>query len=247
MEAEGEWRVEGLRNTVCETRVYTEEVKTHEHAYGQLTFPLEGSMCLDTPSESVLLQKGSCLYLPPACSHSFSSPGRNRFLVLDIPSRFLSDVTGKGGAAVTLKMDDRWKSLSQLFLREAEEAPNGEASHPVEHLVRYACGILPKSASPSLEYLQLHFAEPLTTTQLAAIEHYHPKYYIAWFKKMTGHTPTSYILQLRMNAAKQLLRETALPVSMIGQEVGYAYAGSFIKLFSRSEGMTPQQYRRGFR
>lgn len=240
--------MEKLRNTVCETRVYTEEVKTHEHAYGQLLFPLEGSMDLETPSEALTVRGEHCLYIPPACSHSFSAPGRNRFLVLDIPSRYLSEESPAptNDHAVMLKMDDRWHSLSRLLLKEAEEFTQSGGSSPLEHLVRYTCGILPKFGYPSIDYLHRHFTENLTTEQLAAIEHYHPKYYTAWFKKTTGMTPTAYILQLRMNAAKTLLRETSLPIAAISEEVGYEYTASFTKLFTKYEGMTPHRYRKSF-
>ncbi|MBW4084713.1 AraC family transcriptional regulator [Paenibacillus sp. S150] len=66
----------------------------------------------------------------------------------------------------------------------------------------------------------------------------------AWFKKITGVTPSAYILELRMKAAKLLLRGTSRPISSISEEVGYEYAASFSRLFTRYEGMSPQSYRK---
>ena len=51
---------------------------------------------------------------------------------------------------------------------------------------------------------------------------------------------------IRMEKAKQLLLATALPIAEISAQSGYGDYRVFTKVFKKSEGVTPSQYRRGF-
>ncbi len=63
------------------------------------------------------------------------------------------------------------------------------------------------------------------------------------FKKATGHTPMDYLKQLRIENAKDLLRNSNLSVSEIASRVGYTDAGHFSSLFKAWVGISPQKYR----
>jgi len=64
------------------------------------------------------------------------------------------------------------------------------------------------------------------------------------FKSATGVAPSRYHLDLRMNAARRLLRETKQSVISIGMEVGYSNPSHFAQLFRRETGLSPSDYRR---
>jgi len=66
------------------------------------------------------------------------------------------------------------------------------------------------------------------------------------FKTATGTTLIEYLQNLRIEAAKQLLESGQLPVDEISVEVSYEDASFFRRLFKRSTGLTPSQYRRMF-
>jgi AraC family transcriptional regulator len=64
------------------------------------------------------------------------------------------------------------------------------------------------------------------------------------FKRTTGLTPSQYFIQLRMERARRLLRETNKSVIEIGLDVGYTNASHFGQIFRREVGMCPREYRR---
>lgn len=66
----------------CEKRVYSNNVTSHFHDYGQFLFPLYGSMYLKTVSNEVRLTPDYCYYLAPNSQHSFHSKGQNEFFSL---------------------------------------------------------------------------------------------------------------------------------------------------------------------
>ncbi len=66
------------------------------------------------------------------------------------------------------------------------------------------------------------------------------------FKLITGITPIEYLQQTRIEAAKQLLEKTSQQMNEIIFSTGYSDAKAFRKVFRKSVGMTPTEYREKF-
>lgn len=64
------------------------------------------------------------------------------------------------------------------------------------------------------------------------------------FKKAYGQSPYQYLIQLRLDRAKLLLRTTDYPSSEITRLVGFESLSSFVRLFKTCVGMTPSQYKK---
>ncbi len=62
------------------------------------------------------------------------------------------------------------------------------------------------------------------------------------FKQTYGQTFVDYVMNLRLERARELLRTTDLKINEIAEAVGYQ-PSYFIRLFRKQEGMTPGQYR----
>ena len=67
------------------------------------------------------------------------------------------------------------------------------------------------------------------------------------FKALVGETVFQYLTSLRMQRAKELLRDTALPVYEIANRSGYESDIAFTKAFKKQTGQTPRQHRLQFR
>lgn len=70
-----------------------------------------------------------------------------------------------------------------------------------------------------------------------------PSYISRYFKNQTGTTLMKYIDIIRMNKAKELLRNTSLVIREIVNSVGYVDEANFMRKFRKNEGMTAMQYR----
>jgi transcriptional regulator GlxA family with amidase domain len=66
------------------------------------------------------------------------------------------------------------------------------------------------------------------------------------FQKATGLAPLAYVQNLRIERAKQLLEGSEAPVDDISAEVGYEDASFFRRVFKRTVGLRPVDYRRRF-
>ena len=96
------------------------------------------------------------------------------------------------------------------------------------------------------QYMQENLAA-VTMDDLAAEFHFHPNYFNNLIKRNTGLTYSAYLIQLRMNRAKQLLKTTDFSVEEISWLVGYHNKGFFYKRFTADCGMSPKQYRKTVR
>lgn len=71
-----------------------------------------------------------------------------------------------------------------------------------------------------------------------------PNYLSTVFKKQTGQSLLDYIQSVRIQMAKELLRDSNRGLKDISIEVGFTNTDSFTRVFKKHEGITPGQYRK---
>ena len=96
------------------------------------------------------------------------------------------------------------------------------------------------------QYLQEHLAEEVSLSVLAEEFHLSAQYISQLFKNEIGVGFLAYLTNIRMERAKQLLLSTSLSIAEVSEQSGYSDYRVFTKVFKKSEGITPSQYRRDF-
>ncbi|MFO8142833.1 MAG: helix-turn-helix domain-containing protein [Marinobacter sp.] len=96
------------------------------------------------------------------------------------------------------------------------------------------------------DWLDAHFHQPVTLRSLAALSGLTERSLIRRFKGATGDTPTGYLQTLRIEAARQHLENSRVPVEEITRRIGYEDVSSFSRLFRKHTGMAPGVYRSRF-
>lgn len=95
-------------------------------------------------------------------------------------------------------------------------------------------------------YMDRHYDAPLTLRLVADAAGFSPYHFIRLFRATYRQTPHQYLIQRRIERAKELLRATDMSVHAICYEVGFVSLGSFSSLFRRAVGLSPAAYRRSF-
>lgn len=96
------------------------------------------------------------------------------------------------------------------------------------------------------DYVNENYASPITLDEIARQVYLSPVYVSATFKAQTGMGFTAYLIEVRIDKAKELLRTTGMNVSEIARKVGYTDVKHFGKLFKKQTGINPAEYRRLF-
>ena len=64
------------------------------------------------------------------------------------------------------------------------------------------------------------------------------------YKQATGRTILERILEVRMEKARQMLRESDAPVALVSERCGFSSDSYFYKIFKQENGVTPAAYRK---
>ena len=94
-----------------------------------------------------------------------------------------------------------------------------------------------------IKYIHAHLSEDLSLERLAAEVYLSPSHLIRLFRAETQHSPHEYIVLLRMDRAKYLLKTTTIPIKTIAYEVGYRSESSFSGAFTERIGISPRKFR----
>ena len=95
-----------------------------------------------------------------------------------------------------------------------------------------------------LEYISGNFDKPLKLEDAAEQVYISPAYLGIMFKKETGKNFTTYLTDLRMKRAKELLLDVRINVNEISYKVGYNNVRYFSRIFKENVGVTPKEYRK---
>lgn len=102
---------------------------------------------------------------------------------------------------------------------------------------------VPENIRYLLKYMENNYTQHMSLDYLADFACMNKYYLSKEFKKYTGFSPNDYLISLRINQAKELLKSTTLPAAKIAHEVGIHDINNFTNLFKKKTGMTPIQFR----
>lgn len=95
-----------------------------------------------------------------------------------------------------------------------------------------------------LKYIRSTYEEPITLDDMSAAAGLSPKYFCAYFKKMTGKTPIDYLKIYRIEQASKMLVNTDDSITSIAFSSGFNDLSYFIKTFKSIKGISPNMFRK---
>jgi AraC family transcriptional regulator len=94
-----------------------------------------------------------------------------------------------------------------------------------------------------IEYMRTHMDESLSLSQLANLSGLSPSQFTRSFRAAMGKPPHSYLIDLRIEKARDLLERTDLPVIEVGMQCGFAQPNHFATTFRKVVGLAPRAWR----
>ncbi len=134
-----------------------------------------------------------------------------------------------------LEAEGELKAILSRFFAHAPMPPNVRQK-PL------SCG--EQGIEKVLQHLRTHFTDPKVLRNLSQIAGLHPKYFRLLFRQHTGLTPSAYLIQLRMRAARYHQHESSLRVKEVASAVGYDDPFYFSRLYRRFWGHAPTDDRK---
>jgi AraC family transcriptional regulator len=94
------------------------------------------------------------------------------------------------------------------------------------------------------DHIEANLARPLSLSALARLAGLGVRRFGAIFAAQTGWSPHRYLLNRRIERAKELMLDPALTLTQIALTVGFADQAQFSRVFRRYVGEAPRAYRR---
>lgn len=229
----------------------------------------EGYQCIYTKAGScsvkigdsapITCEKGSVMILDCYHPHSYYTVDNNHWeykhFHFDAPhgEYLVQQLLGKTDFADSVEAN-----IDSLF--EQIEKPTAISSYlisdTISHLltklikIRQKTIITNNSHMPQLEniaaYLREHYSEKINISELSASEYISRYYFIRLFKECFGVTPYTYLNNVRINHSKGMLSNHQLSVEEISYKCGFGNANNFNRIFKRSVGVTPSEFRKNW-
>jgi AraC family transcriptional regulator len=210
---------------------------------------------------------GSLAFTPAYLPNSISWNEPFEVVVLGFSPEFIADLTSASGRTDDFRVDRGFEDplLKHLLLaldgEMAEQNPLGRlavetlTAAVVTQLLRTHAGTRPKAVrttsglSPHRsrrlrEYIEANLHRPLSLRELAAMVDMNVFHLLRMFKATLGRAPYHYVLERRIERAKELLRDPEFSISEVAFHCGYAEPSSFTRAFHRMTGLSPRLYRR---
>ena len=155
--------------------------------------------------------------------------------------------------AVSPDNEDLFRKRELLMEKITEQKTFKEAFTMVEN---YVCEVYGRCSSVNsssgqrqavlaVDYIQKHYMEPnLSLNDICSYLNISTSYFSTIFKDMTGGTFLEYLINIRMEKAKELLKNTTLKNYEIAEKVGFSDPHYFGISFKKMTGKTPTEYAR---
>lgn len=92
-------------------------------------------------------------------------------------------------------------------------------------------------------YIKKHFSEGISLEEVSSEVGFSSSYFSTLFRKETGKTFLEYLMDVRIEEAKVLLRESKMTIEMVVKSVGVNDYKRFSKTFKKNTGISPKEYR----
>ncbi len=145
-----------------------------------------------------------------------------------------STMNSASGIEKAETLEDLFSQLLQNLLSDLSHIVNERISAKEDFPIKKA-----------MHYIGIHFAEPLTVEKVAGVVRLNPCYFSHLFGKITGTSFCTYILDVRMKKALELIKNPGTSIKEIAYSTGFKDPKYFSKLFKEHTGESPSEYRSG--
>lgn len=227
--------------------VHSEKGKTvqikNRRWYG-LSFCLSGQITYEMNGKSFVSNGQCAVFLPKGGTYRLTGNKEGLFPVINFYSEnFACDEI----TLIPLKNPQAYirdfEAIRKSHLRKAGQLETFSILYKILHALSFEENTRANILAPAMQYIENNISDPtLSNTVLANMLGISEVYFRKLFFKYYNISPKQYILDFRIQKAKQMLVETPFTVLAISESCGFSSPNHFCRVFKQHSGLTPTQY-----
>ena len=239
LEIEFIWKKPRNRNTY---------IQKHAHNFYELVYYTTGSGITTIGDAVYTFKPDTFALISPGTPHDEQHITDSEVICLGFSCQeFLNEMFFTGHAPSFLKvLKDILKESS------AQEADYQSMIHTKlnELYILFQRIQCPKSSTPKsfehiINYISENYHEKIQLASFAGQLHLSYDYFQHKFKQLTGLSPQQFLLNRRLDVAKQLLSQGELSCTEIAYRCGFSTPAQFSMLFKKTHGISPLNFKKG--
>lgn len=203
---------------------------------GQITYTQNGNDYVSNRNTVVILPKGG--------HYDIRGDKTGFFPVINFEcSAFLCDTVTVIPVPNTEQLLADFEEIKKLICFEGNQARIFSIFYGMLH--RLSCHRLPALLENAMRLIGNEYSDPmLTNARIAEVCQISEVYLRKLFSRHLSTSPRQYIIDVRLQKAKQLLTEGALSITEIAERCGFSNLYHFCRIFKAHIGITPSEYRK---
>ena len=203
---------------------------------GQITYVQNGKEYISDKDCAVILPKGGTYYIKRNKTGAFP------VINFECADAFTDTVT-------VIPLEDARELISdyEKLKRDLCFEENRAKVFSVFYGMLHKIGreVIPRELMPAIQRIKSAYADPSLTNETLSWEcNISEVYFRRLFKEHFGISPKQYVIDVRLQHAKQLLAEGKLSLSLIAEASGFTNQYHLSRLFKERVGLTPSEYRK---
>ncbi|WP_105616188.1 AraC family transcriptional regulator [Vallitalea okinawensis] len=256
----------------CKLNHSSKLAQVHQHEFLTINYITSGTCDYIINDKSYLAKKGDIIILNPFTSHykeitstedvsifhfglndiEIKGVEKNRLQtscpVLSI-KKYKQELYNCYHEIMTVqeKKDIGWELLNKALILKfliiilKELSPIN--SEKIEHYFNFETYDKHTVVETIITYINENYMKKVSIEQFSQSTYLSSNYISKIFKEITGDTLINYLINLRIEKAKQILEEGHFTIQEVSQKVGYEDPYYFSKLFKKKYGCSPSEYK----
>lgn len=244
--------------------------QTHSHDYYELYFLLDGEREFFIENKMFIVQKNTLVVVPPFCVHK-TEGGPYRRININVSPNLLNKTENeflqKATENIAVKISEKYRDIITRLLSEGAKVQSVNIKNKKDSLLAVLKTILlflsqqesvslslassaysMKAVSPEvlkiIYYINTHYNQTITLKNLCEIFFMSKVSLCKKFKDVMNCSIMEYVMRIRLNKAKVLLRDTNKSIEEVAFECGFSSANYFGLIFKKEIGLSPLNYKK---
>ena len=226
------------------------KMKRNNRRQWAIVIKYEGETVYISNEKQFLSDIGHIVILPKGCSYNWQCTKSGHYCIIEFESdrtfcepisfsvknsekilKMFKDLEHKRNLKKSMVEVESIRDVYSIILALTQAAPE-----------RYISTEKQQKITTAVEYISQHFNEQLTNDRIAAVSGMSTVYFRKLFAEIMGVSPITYVHNLRIKKAKEMLKSDYGTLSDLALILGYSSLYDFSRDFKKRTGIPPSKY-----